>query len=263
MKQNRDSITLKSAAEIEQMRAAGRVVAATLDACERACRPGVTTRELDDIALKTFSSLGATGLFFGYPDYQPRSGYPRHTCISVNEEIVHGIPGDRIIRDGDLVSIDCGVRLNGWCADSARSIAVGNASSQARRLVDVTSRALALAIDAIRPGMRWSAIGSLLEDLAESERLGIIREYVGHGIGRSMHESPKVPNYRVKSGSAEDFLLRPGLVIAIEPMLTLGTGQTLTLRDGWTVVTRDRRLAAHQEHTVAVTAEGADILTLA
>lgn len=262
MKQNRDTIILKSLREIEQMRAAGRVVAATLDACERACRPGVTTRELDEIAFRTFTALGATGLFFGYPDYEPGRGYPRHTCISVNEEIVHGIPGDRIVRAGDVVSIDCGVRLNEWCGDSARTIFVDPVKPKVRRLVETTKRTLDEAIAAIRPGRRWSEIGRLMQDIAESEGLGIIREYVGHGIGRSMHEAPKVPNYHVRPGSPEDFVLEPGLVIAIEPMLTLGKGHTLTLRDGWTVVTRDRQPAAHQEHTVALTESGTQILTL-
>ncbi len=261
MKQNRDSIILKTADEIERMRCACRVVVAALDRCEQACRPGVTTGELDEIAWRTFTDLGATGLFYGYPDYQPGRGYPRHTCISVNEEIVHGIPGDRIIREGDIVSIDCGVRLNGWCGDCARTILVGAVAPEARRLVAATTRCLEEAIAAIRPGRRWSDIGLLMERLAVRERLGIIREYVGHGIGRSMHEAPKVPNYAITPGGREDFILRPGLVIAIEPMLTLGRGETLTLRDGWTVVTKDRQLAAHQEHTVAVTAGGVEVLT--
>lgn len=261
MKQNRDSIILKTADQIERMRPACRVVVAVLDRCEQACRPGVTTRELDDLAHETFTGLGATGLFYGYPDYQPGRGYPRHTCISVNEEIVHGIPGDRIIREGDIVSIDCGVRLDGWCGDSARTILVGAVAPEARRLVETTTRCLEEAIAAIRPGLRWSDVGLIMERLAVRERLGIIREYVGHGIGRAMHEAPKVPNYAITPGGREDFILRPGLVIAIEPMLTLGRGQTLTLRDGWTVVTKDRKFAAHQEHTVAVTADGVDVLT--
>lgn len=261
MKQNRDAIILKSGDEIECMRRAGRVVAAVLDRCERACRPGVTTRELDDLAHQTFTSLGATGLFYGYPDYQPGMGYPRHTCISVNEEIVHGIPGDRIVRNGDIVSIDCGVRLDGWCADSARTVLVGEVKPEERRLVESTRRCLDEAIAAIRPGRAWSDIGRMMEQIAVRERLGIIREYVGHGIGRAMHEPPKVPNYAITAGGREDFLLRPGMVIAVEPMLTLGRGRTLTLKDGWTVVTRDRRPAAHEEHTVAVTAWGADVLT--
>ena len=140
MKQNRDSIILKTAGEIEAMRAAGRVVAATIEACVTACRPGITTRQLDDIAYATFTGLGATGLFYGYPDYEPGRGYPRHTCISINEEIVHGIPGDRIVREGDLVSLDCGVRLGGWCGDSARSILVGRVDPQVQRLLDATVR---------------------------------------------------------------------------------------------------------------------------
>lgn len=261
MKQNRDSIILKTSGEIEAMRAAGRIVAATLDACEKACHPGITTRELDDLAHATFTSMGASGLFYGYPDYEPGRGYPRHTCISINEEIVHGIPGDRIVREGDLVSIDCGVKLDGWCGDSARSVLVGQVRPEVQRLLDATKQTLDLAIKAVTPGRRWSEIGLLMQQIAGKERLGIIREYVGHGIGRAMHEAPKVPNYQVKPGSAEDFLLQPGLVIAIEPMLTLGKGHTVTLRDGWTVVTRDRQVAAHQEHTIAVTASGADILT--
>lgn len=257
----RHSILLKTSAEIEAMRAAGRVVAEVLRECEAACRPGVTTRELDDLAFETFTHYGAIGLFKGYPDYLPEGGYPRHTCISINEEIVHGIPGDRIVREGDLVTMDCGVRLEGWCADSARTFLIGRVPPEGRRLVETTRALLEAAIERIRPGRRWSEVARVMQDMAEKGDYGIVREYVGHGIGRSMHEAPKVPNFVSRQFLHEDFSLQPGMVLAIEPMLTLGCGQTMVLRDGWTVVTRDRTPAAHEEHTVAVTRSGADVLT--
>ncbi|MBL1218651.1 MAG: type I methionyl aminopeptidase [Planctomycetes bacterium] len=255
-------IRIKTPQQIEKMRCAGAVVWAVLDACEQACQPGVSTGELDRLAYDTFTQLGGEGLFKGYPDYEPGRGYPGHTCISINEEIVHGIPrDDRIIIDGDLVSIDCGVRVDGWCGDSARSILVGTVPTRTRDLVNATRNLLDLAIRHVRPGVKWGAIARLLEQEARRDRYGIVKEYVGHGIGRLMHEPPKVPNFVSNELMKADFELVPGMVLAIEPMLTLGTGETRALDDGWTVVTADGTPAAHIEHTVAVTFSGADVLT--
>lgn len=261
MKMNRPKATVKSPEQILKMQRAGAVVAEVLAVCGEACEPGITTGELDDLAHETFSKRGAEGLFFGYPDYTPGQGYPRHTCISVNEEIVHGIPGDRIVRDGDIVSIDCGVRLDGWCADSARTFAVGDVASAHRQLIDVTRQCLHAAIDAIQVGRWWSDVGVLIEQQAEQAGYGLIREYIGHGLGREMHEEPRVPNYAVHPRGAEDFELREGLVIAIEPMLVEHSAETVVLADGWTVITADGGWAVHEEHTVAVTASGGLILT--
>lgn len=255
-------IKLKTPRQIEKMRRAGAVVCAVLDACEQACVPGISTGHLDRLAFATFTGLGAEGLFKGYPDYLPGRGYPGHTCISINNEIVHGIPrDDRMINNGDIVSIDCGVKLDGWCGDSARTIVVGDVPARTRALVNATRHLLELAIRHIRPGVQWSFIARMLEQEARREHYGIVKEYVGHGIGRMMHEPPKVPNFVSRDLMRSDFQLVTGMVLAVEPMLTLGTGETRSLSDGWTVATADDMPAAHMEHTVAVTTTGADVLT--
>lgn len=256
-------IQLKSKSDIEKMRAAGRVVRSVLDRVEQACRPGVTTGEIDEIGRRTIEEHGARGLFKNYPTYKPGEGFPGNLCISVNEVIVHGIGDGRVLEDGDIIGVDCGVKLDGWCGDSATTILVGDVDPQVRKLCDDTRRILQLAIDNIRPGRRWSQIARTMQKVAESEGYGVVREFVGHGVGRSMHEEPKVPNF-VEKGRGQvknDFELREGLVIALEPMCNLGTKDTETLSDGWTVVTADRKPSAHYEHTVAVTADGCDVLT--
>lgn len=255
-------IKLKTPDEVEKMRAAGRVVAVVLDTCTQACVPDITTLELDKLAFATFTELGADSLFKGYPDYVQGKGFPGNICISINEEIVHGIPGDRVIANGDVVTIDCGVKLKGWCGDAANTLIVGDTDKQTCKMVETTKEILNLAIDMIKPGIMWSTIAKEMQAVALNNGYGIIREYVGHGIGRILHEMPKVPNYVSKSLIGNDFQLQTGMVIAIEPMLTLGSGKTLSLSDGWTVITQDKYPAAHQEHTVAVKENGADILTL-
>ena len=256
-------IKLKSKAQIEKMRAAGRVSRAVLDRVESACKPGVTTGEIDEIGRLAIEEHGAVGLFKNYPTYQPGKGFPGNLCISVNEVIVHGIGDGRVLREGDIVGVDCGVKLDGWCGDSARTIRVGEVAPEIDKLCDDTQRILELAIENVRPGRKWSQIARMMQRVAEGHGYGVVREFVGHGLGQSMHEDPKVPNF-VENGRGRpkgDFELREGLVIAIEPMCNLGTRETQTLADGWTVVTKDRQASAHYEHTVAVTRDGCDILT--
>ncbi|MBI1337146.1 MAG: type I methionyl aminopeptidase [Phycisphaera sp.] len=252
------AIKLKSKEQIEKMRLAGRVVHQVLDHCGKMLRPGVTTKEIDDEALRVMTHAGAKGLFKGYPGKVP---FPSNLCISVNEVVVHGIADDRVVKDGDIVGIDCGVELDGWCGDSARTFLVGNVKPEVRRLCEVTKLVLEVAIENIRPGRKWSQVARLMQSYAESHALGVVRDFVGHGIGSKMHEDPKVPNFDSAELRRNDILLREGLVLAIEPMCNLGVKEVVTLDDGWTVVTADRLPSAHYEHTVAVTDTGADVLT--
>jgi methionyl aminopeptidase len=245
-------ITRKSAAEIATMRRAGRVVAEVLALVEEELRPGVSTARLDALAEEHIRKAGATPSFKGY------YGYPSSICISVDREVVHGIPGDRVIRDGQVVSIDAGAIVDGYHGDAARTFIVGDAPQPARDLVDTTRRALEAGVAAARPGNRIWDVSAAVEDVALAHGYGIVRPYVGHGIGTAMHEEPQVPNYRTKTRGIE---LAPGICIAIEPMLTLGSADVETLADGWTVVTRDGSLAAHWEDTVAVTEQGPEVLT--
>jgi len=255
-------IVLKSPREIELMRAAGRLVHAILCEIGAHVRPGTTTQELDDIADRMIRAAGATALFKGVTNPQARFPFPASICSSVNEEVVHGIPGARRLESGDIVSVDCGVRLNGYCGDSASTFAVGRPSHAAQRLMDVTREALEIAIREVRPKRRWSAIARQMQRHVEAQKLGVVREFVGHGIGREMHEEPKIPNYAERGGRG-DFELVPGMTLAIEPMVTVGSPEVdyADDRDRWTVMTRDRSLAAHFEHMVAVTEDGASVLS--
>lgn len=255
-------IVIKSARETELMRAAGRLVCEVLDALEQETAPGVTTARLDELARQRIDAAGATALFLGVRNPQARFPFPAHICASVNDAVVHGIPDERPLREGDIVSIDVGVRLNGYCGDSARTFAVGSVAPRTRRLLDATRGALDTAIREMRPGIRWSQVARRIQKTVESQGFGVVREFVGHGIGRDMHEEPKVPNYVDRSNRASDFDLVPGMTLAIEPMVTAGRPEVEYLdRDRWTVVTKDRSLAAHFEHTVAVTESGALVLT--
>jgi len=257
------AISLKNAQEIEQMRVAGRIVYEALQACREACRPGATTAQVNAAAERVLAShAGAEPLFKNYPaSHAGADPFPAVTCISVNEQVVHGIPGDRVIEEGDLVSVDCGVRMDGWCGDSAVTIAVGRTSAERCRLVEVTEHVLAIAIENIRPGRLWSQVARLMQNYAERAGLGVIRDFVGHGIGRNMHEEPKVPNFVSRELLRRDVELRPGMVLAVEPMCTLGGDRVRVLDDHWTVVTEDGRCAAHCEHTLAVTETGCRVLT--
>lgn len=245
-------ITLKSPPELDRMRAAGRIVAATLERVIAAVRPGITTGELDRIAEREITSRDAVPSFKGY------RGFPATLCTSLNEEIVHGIPGARALREGDLVKIDCGAIVEGFHADSAVTVAVGEVSKEALRLMEATEESLAVGIAEARAGRRLGDVGHAIQRVAEDAGFSVVREYVGHGIGRALHEEPPVPNY---GAPGKGMALREGLVLALEPMVNVGTHETRLLDDGWTVVTADGALSAHFEHTVAITADGPEVLT--
>jgi methionyl aminopeptidase len=247
-------IALRSPDELARIRAAGAVVHAVLEALSRAVAPGVTTDELDRLAQQETRARGAAPAFLGY------HGYPASLCISVNDEVVHGIPSpSRVLREGDLVGLDFGAVLDGWFGDAARTVAVGAVSPEAARLVGATHDALAAGIAAARAGGRVGDIGAAVQALVEARGFSVVREFVGHGIGRRLHEPPHVPNFG-RAGTGE--VLRPGMVLAIEPMVNAGAAEVEILDDGWTAVTADGSLSAHFEHTVAVTENGPEILTL-
>ena len=243
------------------MRRAARLVYNTLQQCREACRPGAMTRELDDAAERMLEGSGAVPLFKNYPTYRPGEGFPAVTCISVNEEVVHGIPGDRVLEEGDVVSVDFGCRIDGWCGDSARTFMVGQVSPERRRLCEVTKHVLQIALENVRPGRRWSQVARLMQNYAEKAGMGIVKEFVGHGIGAKMHEDPKIPNFVSRELLRNDIELKAGLVLAIEPMCCLGEGAVKVLDDEWTVATQDGKAAAHYEHTVAITDDGCEVLT--
>jgi len=258
----RDRIQYKTPDQVRAMRRAGLVVGQTLALLRDAARVGMTTRDLDQIAEQEIRGAGATPSFLGY------HGFPATLCVSVNDEIVHGIPGERVLRDGDVVSIDCGAIVDGWHGDAALSVVVGTADPGDQRLVETTEAAMWHGIAALATGRRLHEVGSAVEDLVESRSsdggavtasgYGIVEEYVGHGIGTQMHQDPQVPNYRVRDKGVR---VRAGLVVAIEPMLTRGSAVTRVLGDDWTVVSADASRAAHFEHTVAVGEDGLWVLT--
>ena len=245
---------VRTLAEIEIMRTAGGVVAEVLDLCRELARPGVTTGELDRQAEALIRRRGGVPLFKGY------RGYPSSICASVNEEVVHGIPGARALNEGDLLSVDVGVRLDGFCADAATTCPVGKVSEAGERLMRVCREALDRGIRTLRPGMRLSTLCRAIQLYVESQGCSVVRQYTGHGIGREMHEEPQVPNFVAKG--MPDPVLPEGTVLAIEPMINAGRAEVKLLDNGWTVVTRDGALSAHFEHTVALREAGPDILTL-
>ena len=246
------AITRKSPDEIALMRRAGAIVAEIHELVREAARPGASTAELDAIAERCIARHGATSNFKGY------HGFPSVICVSLDHEVVHGIPGDREIKEGMLVSIDAGAVWQGWHADGARSFVVGSGRPEALRLVDVTREALEAGIAAARPGATIEEVSGAIEDVAVRAGYGIVRPYVGHGIGRAMHEAPQVPNYRTGRRS---LTLAEGHCLAIEPMLTLGSPEVGVMDDEWTVVTIDGSLAAHWEETIAIVEGGARVLT--
>jgi methionyl aminopeptidase len=235
------------------MRAAGRLVGEVLTALTPSVVPGVTTAELDEVAEKMITEAGAIPAFKGY------HGYPATICSSINEEVIHGIPsGQRVLQEGDILSIDVGASLEGYFGDSAITVPVGHVSEEAARLLTVTEEALYKAIEVARPGGRVSDIGHAVQKHVEAYGFSVVREFVGHGIGQKMHEEPQVPNYGEAGRGPR---LAEGMVLAIEPMVNAGKPAVKVLSDGWTAVTRDKSLSAHFEHTVAITASGAWILT--
>ena len=253
-------IVIKSSRELAKMREAGHIVRAVLDAVEAACVPGATTGELDRIAKRELEKAKARSAFLGYrPGGAPP--YPAVLCTSVNRVVVHGIPNDReVLREGDVVGVDFACYKDGYCADAARTVAVGIISAPARGLIEATRECLDRAIEQCVPGKRLGDLGAAIEACAAKHGYSVVREFVGHGIGRAMHEPPSVPNY----GTAGHGLrLKAGMVLAIEPMLNAGSGEVRILKDGWTVVTADGSLSAHVEHSVAITDAGPRVLTAA
>lgn len=249
-------IVLKSQAELTRMREAGRIVAEVLEAIREHARPGVTTRELNDLAHQMISRRDAVPSFKGY------RGYTASICTSINEEVVHGIPGPRVLREGDILSVDVGAIYQGYHGDAAITLGIGDISEEAKRLMTVTLGALEAGAQQVRPGGRlWDVIRAI-QTCAESQGFQVLREYQGHGIGRSMHEEPSVPNYLGDNTvRPRNLRLRRGVTLALEPMVVAGDWHTRVLNDGWTVVTADGKLSAHFEHTVAATDNGPEILT--
>jgi methionyl aminopeptidase len=247
-------IMIKTPLEIEKMRRSGQVVREVLEHVRQFVKPGASTQDLENAAAGKIRELGAKPAFKGY------RGFPCVLCTSVNEEVVHGIPSaSRVLRDGDIVSIDTGVILDGYYGDSAITVAVGEkVSPRTKRLLEVTQASLERGIEAIKPGATLGDVGAAVQEVVEAEGFSVVREFVGHGIGTRLHEDPQVPNYG-RRGQGQK--LREGMVIAIEPMVNAGKPDVQVLSDGWTAVTQDGSLSAHFEHTVAVTAEGATILT--
>ncbi len=271
-------IELKSAQDIDGLRAAGALVARALDAAKRACVVGATTADIDRAAHQSIERDGGEAIFVGYRGLSgTHPAYPAASCISVNDDLVHGVPGARVIRDGDLVSIDVGARLNGWCADSALTVCVGAVAAQSKAMVACAELMLERAISAAKPGRRWSSIANEMEAIAVAAGYAIAVDFVGHGIGRTLHEAPQVPCNASRSFESNgDFTLRPGMVLAIEPMLVreqlarhaagnragelVSPSCTLT-SDGWTIRVNSGAPSCHVEHTIAITRDGAEVLT--
>ncbi len=242
----------KSKKEIEKMRAAGRARGSCAAGIESACRAGRSTIEIDRAAEKMIRDAGGLPTFKGY------HGFPYSICASVNEQVVHGFPSDYVLQDGDIFSIDCGVTLEGFVGDTATTVPVGKVSDEWLDLVRVTEECLELAIEECRPGRHLGDIGAAVQEHAEGHGYGVVRDYVGHGIGRRMHEDPQIPNYGKRGQGPK---IKAGYVFAVEPMINLGTHHTKVLADGWTVVTLDGKPSAHAEHTIAITESGPEVLT--
>lgn len=251
-------VTRKSRTEIDRMRRAGRIVAEVLELVAAEIRPGASTAEIDRLAEAHIRRSGAIPSFKGYPGINPRRPFPASVCISLDDEIVHGIPGERELRAGQVVSVDAGAILDGWHGDAARTFFVGEPPADVARLIDTTRAAMLAGIAAARPGAHIEDISAAVEDVAKPVGLGIVRQFVGHGIGTEMHEEPQVPNFRTGRPGRK---LEPGLCLAIEPMFTIGSAEARILADDWTVVTRDGSLAAHFEDSIAITEHGPEILT--
>ncbi len=248
-------ITIKSDEEVKIMREAGRVVGQTLQILADAVKPGVVVKELDKIVRKEYAKRGVIATFLGYAE----PPYPATCCVSVNDELVHGIPGERVLQAGDIVSIDLGATYRGFVGDSAITIGVEEITPEAQKLIDVTRESLWRGIRAARAGARLGVVSNTIGEYIESEGYGVVREFVGHGVGREMHEEPQIPNF----GPADRGpVLRKGMVLALEPMVTIGDWRTKKHNDGWTISTLDGSLCAHFEHTIAITDGDAEVLTL-
>ncbi len=254
-------IVLKSRREIALMRDAGKIVAEAHQRIRELAAPGVSTGELDRAVEELYQRYNAEPLFKGVTAGKKRPPFPAVICTSINEEVVHGIPGKRLLREGDILSVDTGCRYRGWCGDAAVTLPIGEVSDLAKRLVEVARQTLDLAIESLSECRKWSQVARRMQQLVRRHGFALVEKFVGHGIGRQMHEEPQVPNFVSRAMLRRDFRIEPGLVLAIEPMVNAGTKRVRILCDHWTVVTADGQLSAHFEHTVAVTENGPEILT--
>ncbi len=257
------AITLRSRREIELIRRAGAVVADVLSKLQEIAEPGVTTGRLNNVASQITADAGAEALFKGVRSPLSRIPFPACVCTSVNEQVVHGIPSETVVlKDGDILSIDFGARLDGYCADAAVTVAIGKVSENKRKLIDVTKHVLDMAIEKSALAVKWSRIAAEMQNYVESAGFSIVKDFVGHGIGKKMHEEPRVPNFVSDELLTCDIILTEGMVLAVEPMINVGTGNVRTRKDGWTVVTRDGKCSAHFEHTIAIVKNGCEVLTV-
>ncbi|MHC4062833.1 MAG: type I methionyl aminopeptidase [Planctomycetota bacterium] len=257
------AITLRSRREIELMGRAGAVVADVLSKLKEVAEPGITTAELDGIAVQMTADAGAQALFKGVRTPYSQIPFPGAICASINDEVVHGIPSkSATLSSGDILSVDFGVRLDGYCGDAAITMAIGDISQERRRLMDVTERVLDTAIARAAPAVKWSQVAAEMQRCAEEAGFSVVRDFVGHGIGREMHEEPRVPNFVSNELRAHDIVLAEGMVLAVEPMINAGSCAVRTLKNGWTVVTRDGKCSAHFEHTIAIVKDGCKVLTV-
>jgi methionyl aminopeptidase len=257
------AITLRSRREIELIRRAGAIVADVLSKLQEIAEPGVTTGRLNNVASQITADAGAEALFKGVRSPLSRVPFPACVCTSVNEQVVHGIPSETVVlRDGDILSIDFGAKLDGYCADAAVTVAIGKVSENKRELIDVTKHVLDMAIEKSAPAVKWSRIAAEMQSYVESAGFSVVKDFVGHGIGKKMHEEPRVPNFVSDELLTCDIILTEGMVLAVEPMINAGTGNVRTRKDGWTVVTRDGKCSAHFEHTIAIVKNGCEVLTV-
>lgn len=256
------AIILKNAEQIDKLYASGQIVREVLDRLGEIIAPGITTKDLDAEAERICHMRGAKCLFKGVKSYCGGKDFSGNICASIDEEVVHGIPSKkREIRNGQIVSVDFGVLLDGWCGDAARTFIVGNVSDEVRKLVDVTCQSLEIAVRLTKPGEKWSTVARAMQEHIRTAGFSVVEQFVGHGIGREMHEDPKVPNFVSSDLISRDINLKPGLVLAVEPMVNMGTHRCKTMKDGWTVVTADGKPSAHWEHMLAVVEDGVRVLT--
>ena len=257
------AITLRSRREIELIRRAGAVVADVLSKLQEIVEPGVSTAQLDGVALRMTADAGGQALFKGVRSPHARLPFPGTICASINEQVVHGIPSEDIkLNSGDILSVDFGVRLDGYCADAAVTIAVGEISQPRRRLMDATKHILDMAVRGCAPAVKWTQVAEQMQQYAESAGFSVVEDFVGHGIGKKMHEEPRVPNFVSDELLANDFVLAEGMVLAVEPMINAGSSAVRTLKNEWTVVTKDGKCSAHFEHTIAIVDSGCEVLTV-
>jgi methionyl aminopeptidase len=256
------AITLRSGREIELLRSAGSVVAEVLSKVQNIAKSGTSTARLDELAAEITAAAGGKALFKGVESPYAKRPFPGIICASINEQVVHGIPSPKtLLKDGDILSIDYGIKLAGYCGDAAVTFGIGRISPARQRLMDVTKRLLDITIADSAPGVEWSRIAGRMEACAKRAGFSVVKDFVGHGIGRQMHEDPKIPNFVSEELLRKDIILREGMVLAVEPMVNMGSGSVRTLRDGWTVVTKDGRCSAHFEHTIAIVKSGCEVLT--